>query len=123
MRVVNIILLDDSKFFQWFSKLYNIWKDVIIKYSCTSIIVRSIQEVKKELYSFPVQTVSLIVVIMVSLNFFSTILLKKEIELFSCFLNLLFLFIGSAGLFCKATWQDVKKTSFVLRQGDKYCRL
>lgn len=111
----DITILDQSIFIQWIINLYKKWRQKLIFYLKSSKIYSLEEQLRKEFYSLPVKTISIIVTVTVVTNIFFSIFLRKEIGLLGWILRGLFLFIGLTGIFCNANWQGLKKTSLVLR--------
>ncbi len=115
-REVNIAIFDGSKVIRWSMNLFNKCKYKIITYLKTNIISDSIEELNKDFICFPVRNTSIIMIGAILTNIFFSILLNKEIGLWFLVMRGLFLFIGIAGLTCKAGLQDLINTSFVLKK-------
>jgi hypothetical protein len=111
----NSVILNNSRFIRWVLNLSNIWKYRILNYAKTSIILESVKEIKKEVYFSPVKISSIIIVTAILTNISFSILFNKEIGLLSWVIRTLLFFAGLAGLSSNATWEDVKKTNFILK--------
>jgi len=113
----NIIILDNSMLAKWLLNLYNMWKLKIAGYTKTSRAMSQLVSVKRDIYFSPVKTGSIVVVAAILINIIFSVLLSEKIILIGWIIRLIFLFIGLRGLSCNANWEEVKKTSFVLKKG------
>ena len=113
----NLVILKNSRFVKWLLRLYRTWENKVRIYLETSATVNLTKEAKKELYFLPVKTFGIIVVTAVPINIFIAIVLNKEIGLLGWAIRGLLLFVGLGGLFCNATWEDIKRTNFFIRKG------
>ncbi len=113
----NIIILDNSMLAKWLLNLYNKWKLKIAGYTRTSRAMDQLVSVKRDIYFSPVKTGSIVVVAAILINIIFSVLLSEKIVLIGWIIRLIFLFIGLSGLFCNVDWEEVKKTSFLLKKG------
>lgn len=112
----NLVVLDNSRFTRWSLDIYKKWKHRIVNYAKTSIVMDSIQEIKKDLYFSSIKTCSTIVVTAISVNILVSILLHKEIGLLGWIMRILFLFISANGIFCNTDWQTIKSNSIIFEK-------
>jgi hypothetical protein len=111
----NNVVLEESKVVRYLINSYKKFKLKVISCSGTSRIGSSLGEIIKGLYFFPIKNLSIIIGVAILTNTIFSLLLKKEIELFGWIIRGLVLFVGLSGLFCNATWEDIKKTSSILK--------
>lgn len=111
---MNKNLLENSRAVSLFIRLLDVYetcKERTIHYSGTSIVAKLI----KKIYFFPVKTISIILVTVILINIFFSIIFNQGIGLLGWIVRVLFLFIGlGGGVFCNASWQDLKKDSFII---------
>jgi len=115
----NNIVLEESKIVRYLINSYKKFKLRAISYFDTSIARSSLNELTKELYFSPIKNLSIIIVVAILINIIFSILLKKEIGLLGWFIRIFFLLIGLNGLSSNATWEDIKKTSYFIKQQNK----
>ncbi len=109
-------LLDDSRAVQYLIHFYRRWKYKITHYSGNSLGAKLVKDAKEELFFSFVRMISLIIIITILVNAVLSVILQKQIGLWSFFIRVLFLFAGAAGLSCHADWPTVKKSSVFLRK-------
>lgn len=117
-----LLILENSKFVSWLLGVYSPWKHKMTSYFRKSAVANLKDAIAKELYLLPVRTTSIILVTIIITNtFFSIVLLsrEKEITLLAWIIRVLFLIIGLAGLFCNVNFEDIKRTSFVVKYMNK----
>ncbi|MFC1674322.1 hypothetical protein ACFL1K_00285 [Candidatus Omnitrophota bacterium] len=107
--------MKNSKLVGCLLDVFMMCKDRVISYSRTSIAINLI----KKIYLSPVQTVSIILIIAILPNIFYNILFNEDIGLWGWALRILLYIVGWGCLFCRAGWEDIKKTSLVLRFVDR----
>lgn len=115
-------ILNESMFVRRLLDICRTLKSKLMNYLGTSVVVDSAKEIKKDLYPLSIKLGSIIAVTAISINIFLAILLHKEMELLSLTIQVLLLSVGLGGLFCNAKWDEIKKTSLLLRFLDKYCK-
>jgi len=111
----NLVTLDNSRFIGYLLGIYRTWKYQILNYSSVSRVMNSAKKVKNGLCILPIKTSSIILVTMILTNIFFSVLFNKEIRLLGWLTRAAFLFLGLGGLFCNVSWNEIKKTSFLLR--------
>lgn len=111
----NTALLNNSKFVKKVVGAYNKCMPTLKSYSVSSTAVNSEKEIREDFYLSPARTGSIIIISIILSHIVFAVLFKKKIGLVGSFLELIFLFIGVGGLFCNVNWEEVKKTSFILR--------
>ena len=104
-KVIKILL-------NWARKL----KDRRVALSATSNFVIVAKDIRQDSFSQPLKDGGLIVTCAIMVNVIFSIVLRKEITLWSWLIRGLFLFAGLSGLFCQANWSTVKKTSIFLKR-------
>jgi hypothetical protein len=109
-------LLDDSRVVRYLINFYKGWRNKAICYLMPSFTLRLAKDTKEELIFSPVRTISLIVIITSLVNAVLSVLLQKQMGLWSFFVRVLFLLAGTAGLSCEADWPMVKKSSIFLKK-------
>lgn len=108
--------LDNSRVVEHLFKFYNKWKDKIILCFKVSSTIDLAKDAKKDLYFFPVRIISIIVVTAITINVFLSIVLQKQISLWGWLIRGLLLFVSISGIFCKADWLTIKRSSVLLRK-------
>lgn len=91
-----------------------------LKYKLTIISARSslfayIKDMKYSFFLKPLQVGGTVIVIMIIINLVLSIIIQKQITIWHWLISGLLLYIGLAGLFCNAEWEDIKKTSFFIK--------
>ena len=108
--------LDNSRVVEHLFKFYKKWKDKIILCFKVSSTIDLAKDAKKDLYFFPVRIISIIVVTAITINVFLSIVLQKQISLWGWLIRGLLLFVSISGIFCKADWLTIKRSSVLLRK-------
>ncbi len=112
-------ILENSRFVKRLLKTYDDWRKRVTDYLNTSLTVKHVIGVKRELYVSPVRTGSVIVVIAILSNIFFYALfgnsMQKEIRLFGWIIRGMLLFVGLAGLFCEVSLKNLKSSSLFLK--------
>jgi len=90
-------------------------KNKAMGFSTTSSFVISSKDMKHTFILRPLKVGGIIIITTIMTNLFLSIILQKQITLWGWLMRVLFLFIGISGLFCDATWEDIKKTSAVFQ--------
>lgn len=120
---VGIVAIDNSEFIRRLSKMLKSHKQNFIN-AQTSVIVGFAKEIKREFYSFPIRVIGIIGVMAVSANtVLSIVLQNKDFGLLWWLARIALLFLAISGSFCRASWEDVNKTSFFLRRINKSCKI
>lgn len=109
-------ILDKSKLVQYLLNSYKKGKPKIIQLRQYSSTANLAKDAKKDLYSYPVRILSLIVVITITINVVFSFVFQKEISLWGWLMRGLFLVAAVFGLFCKADWQTIKENSVFLKK-------
>jgi hypothetical protein len=115
----NPEILSNSKVVKWGLNFCNKWKSRLLFYSNASNIAYSTLEAKSELYSLPVKTGGMIVFTAVLTNTFLSLLMRKEIGAWWWSMRGVLLFAAFWGIFCKVGWEELKKTSHLMRHVEK----
>lgn len=90
----------------------------------TSVIVDSAKEIKRGFYSFPVRVIGIVGTMTLSTNIaLSLILQHQDTGLFWWLARIALLFLAVSGYFCRASWEDISKTSFFLSRINKCCKI
>lgn len=116
IRETKPALLDDSWVVQYLIHLYKRWKYKITHYLGNSSAANLVKDAKEELYFSSVRMLSLIIIITILINAILSVILQKQMDLWSFFMRILLLFAGTAGLSCEADWLTVKENSVFLRK-------
>lgn len=121
-RLTNIDLYALQNFFEtsrimkvtlnWAQDLYSKLTDFFIA-SSTFISTKGL---KFNFLLQPTKVGGAIAILTIMINSILSFLLQKHITLWGWVIRGIFLFIGISGLFCNSGWQDLKKTSFILRR-------
>lgn len=109
----------DSKIVRWIVNRKSIIKPAIVNYADSSIIMNSAVEAKKELYFLPVKTGGTVVFTAILTNMLLSLLLQKEIGTLGWLIIALLLFAAFWGMFCEVGWEELKKTSWLIRHVEK----
>jgi len=112
------LILDNSILIRWVSPMLKMMKGRAAGYLKQSKIVNFSKKIKKDLMPDPLKSISLIILVLILANTVFSILIKKEINLFGWIIRGGFLFAGLSGLFCRAGWNEIKNTSFILKLVD-----
>lgn len=76
-------------------------------------------EIKRELYGLPVKTGGIVLFTAVLSNMLLSLLLHKEIEVLGWSMRVLLLFVAFWVIFCKVGWEELKRTSLLIRHVEK----
>jgi len=118
----GLIILGNSKLISLALGLYRAGKSRLLNYAKTSLAVGFIKNIKKELYLSPIKNTSTIVMSAILTNIFFCIWVNKKTRLLDWIMQILLLFIGITGLLSLASWEDIKKTSFILKWLNNHCK-
>lgn len=88
----------------------------LVDFSVASSAFIFIKGLKFNFLLQPIKVGGAIVILTIMINSILSFLLQKHITLWGWVIRGIFLFIGINGLFCHSGWQDLKKTSFILRR-------
>lgn len=116
----NNMVFNESKVVRWWINLYRKRKQEVSFFLKISRTNSSVKELKKELNYLTVKNTSIIMVVAILTNIMLSILLKKQILLLGWIIRYLLLSMGISGLFCNATWKDIMRTSYFIRQINIY---
>lgn len=119
----NIAVLYGSVVVKKSIDLYKKYINRLSFYSKTSRIDNLTGQLKKNLYSLPIKTISIIVIAAIVTNIFFSILLKKEVTFLGWFIRVLLFFAALIGLSSGTKWDDMKETSFVTRYINNCCKI
>lgn len=119
----NLIILDESKGIRYLSGLYKTSKDRWANYLIGSEAVNLVKGFKKEFYLLPVKIGSIAIITGILTNILFLVLFNREIGIFSLTIQLLLFLIGLNGLRSNVTWEDIKKTSFLINYINNYCKI
>jgi hypothetical protein len=109
------LIFEESSLLKYLIDLFKISRHNIMSSLNSSSINSFLIEFRKDIYLSPLKTLSIILVTTTITNISFSILLKKQIGLFTLIIQGLFLFIGLQCISCNVNWQDLKKTSFILK--------
>jgi len=109
-------VLDTSRVVQHLINFLKRWKNNVIRYLRTSLATIMVKDTRKDIYFSPVRIASIIVVTAITVNVFLYIVLQKQIGLWGWLMRGLFLFLAVVGLFSKADWPTVKRSSVLLKK-------
>jgi hypothetical protein len=115
--------INNSKFIRWLLNAYNTRKESIINYAGASKFANSAKEFKNDFFSLPVKTAGILLIAAVLSNIFFSLLFKKEIGVSGWVIRGLLLLLALSALFCSATWQEIKDTSFILKFINTRCKI
>lgn len=108
--------LSESFISKLLNKKFNSLKESISDYFRESLIARALNELARMLDSAPMKTVGPLIILFIILNIVLSLSLKGQIDLSGWIFRLCFIIVGLICWTCNAKWQDLKKTSFVLRK-------
>lgn len=91
-------------------------KNRVTDSSTTSILFSSVESLKYTFFSRPLWAGSIIIITSIITNLTLSFILQKQIALQGWMIRGLLLFIGISGLFSNVNWQDLERTSLVLRK-------
>lgn len=109
-------VLDTSRVVQHLIIFLKRWKDKVTRYLRTSLATMLAKDIKKDIYFSPVRIASIIAITAITVNVFLSVVLQKQIGLWGWLMQGLFLFGAVLGLFCKADWPTVKRSSVLLKK-------
>ncbi len=115
-KQISSRILDNSKLVQHLFNSYKKWKEKIIQLLRFSSTAHLAEDTKKDFFSFPVRTISTILITAVTINVIFSLVLQKEISLWGWLIRGLFLLVAVSGLICKADWQTIKKNSIFFKK-------
>jgi|GEM_PF-6486491 len=113
------MILDESSVLKFLNRNFIWLKKSISDCISESLILKSFKEFSAGFYVAPIKTVSRVMVLLILLNIVFLLFLQKEIALLGWVFRFCFLIIGLIGLAYKMKWQDLEKTSFILRKLDE----
>ena len=110
-----MIILEDSLLYKLFLKSYEGFKKQIGSCLNTSFVVKYLIKMGNGLYYLSVRSISIIILILAISNILLYHMLKcfegVEIGLLGWIIRGILLFVGFAGIFCKAQLKDLRETS------------
>lgn len=112
-------ILDNSKVARWVLNTYNIWRDRLVDWTNSSLMINSAIEARKELYFFPLKTGGVVVVVAASISMILFSLMSKKISGFGWSMWGVFLIVGFCGMFCNVEWEELKGTSGFIKWIEK----
>lgn len=115
----NSTIIDNSKVVGSVMNFYNKWKVRLSDYSGTSSVVSSAMKFKRDLHSLPLRTGGMVVFVAVLTNILLFLFLRKEIGIFGWSMRGVFLFVAFWGMFCEVGWEELKKTSRLVKWVEK----
>lgn len=118
----NIEIIHNSKAVKWIADSYNILTNRIVNYASSSIIMNSTVGVKKELHSLPVKAGGIVVFTAVLSNSFLSLVLHKEVGPWGWIIRVAFLCVAFWGIFCEVSWEELIKTSWLIRNTQTHIR-
>ena len=113
------VVLDDSRVVRYLISFYKRWKDKIIYYLKTSLVTGFAKDTKEGLKLFPLRIISIILGTAILANAFFSVILHRQIGLWSFFIQVLLLFASVAGLSCQADYSTIKENSVFLKKLQK----
>lgn len=111
--------LINSKVLNCLSNLYSKCSARISGYSNKSKIFYSAIELKSELRFHPAKAGGVIIFTAVLTNIVLSLLLHKEISSFGWGMRWVLLAVGLLGMFCKVGWEELKRTSWLMKHVEK----
>ncbi len=114
-----MILLENSWLYRIFLKSYGGFNKQITSYLSTSFLAKCLIKLGNGLYSLSVRSISIIMLVLVISNIILYSMLRcfedVEIGLSGWIIRGILLFVGFAGISCKAELKDLKESSLFLR--------
>ncbi len=109
-------VIDESGFLNFFRQSYIRYKKGLVSHVYSSAVLGVLKKLLNKYLLPPVKTLSIIVILTVVCNIVFKFLLKEAIGLLEWFAQGILLFISLGGLFSNTGWEELKKTSFILRK-------
>lgn len=119
----NYAILETSRAVRRLRELFDKYRDKILNYLKTSVIANSISTLTKNIYLFPVQTASIIIIIVMITNVSFALLLKNEIRLSGWLVYGILLLIACNGLHSKINLEELAKTSYFIGRLNNSCKI
>lgn len=111
----DFTVINESGFLNFFRESYIKCKNALIGYVYSSAVSGALKKLLNKYLFLPVRALSCLVILTIFCNIVFKFLLKETIGLLEWFVQSIFLFISLGGLSSNAGWEDLKKTSFILR--------
>lgn len=111
----NRAILESSKFIARLAGIYIRWQARISGYFTIRATKGLPVMLKDKFYYLPLKSGGIVMVAGILANIFFSALLNKEISALGWFLRLLFLFLGTGGLFSGIDWPSLKNNSLILK--------
>lgn len=118
----NKEILHNSKAAKWMTNSYNILTNRIVNYAPSSIIMNSAAEAKKKLYSLSVKAGGIVLFTAVLSNSFLSLVLHKGVGLLGWIIRVALLCVAFCGIFCEVSWEELIKTSWLIRDTQTHIR-
>ena len=112
----NPAILENSAVVKKIFRLFYSWQDKITNCAKTSALMDTTQGLKKELYSLPVQTGSLIILSAIITNILLSLVLRKEINALGWIIRISLLLASRGGWYSNINWEELKKTSWAIKK-------
>ena len=116
------LYIGNSKAVDLISYFIELTKKKIIICLDNSEQVAFINRTKTDFQTSSLRTIGIIVFVAILTNITLAILLRKSIDLLEWVIRAGFLFVGFGALYCRASWDEVKKTSLVVTLFKKACK-
>ncbi|MFH0935359.1 MAG: hypothetical protein V1828_00635 [Candidatus Omnitrophota bacterium] len=117
----NSIILNESKFVRNLLQVLRIMNNKLKEFLKTSIFSQYKKNLKINLSSLPIKSLSIIMIIALLLNVSLFLLFNKKMTFYGWGMQCLLLFMSISGLFCSASWEEIKRTSLILRYINNRC--
>ena len=110
------IVLNNSAIVKYLITFLKRLKNKANRYFQKSYLVTVAKDTKKEFNFAPVLIISIIILAAITTNIALSTVLKNQISPWGWMMRGFFLFVAVAGLFCRADWQTIKRSSTILRK-------
>lgn len=109
-------VLDNSRVIHYLANSFKRWQDKINYYPTGSLAVELTKNIKKELPSYPLKIISIIIIAAIVTNIVLITIFHKAMDLWYWLVLGTIFFVGIGGLFCNAVWLNVKSNSIILKK-------
>ncbi len=114
-RYKDSAVINESGFLSFFKQNYIKYKGRSVDYLYSSVVLAALKKNLNKYSIPPLKTLSIIIILITGCNIALKLLLNETIGLLEWLVQAAFLFGCIAGLFSNAKWDEIKKTSFILR--------
>lgn len=104
---------DNSRAIKYARDIFKRCKEKIVYFFHASFAGTLAKEIKKEFYSSPIKSISLVVLTAITMELGLSVFASREIAKWSLFVRILFLLAAFFGSICETKWETLKKTSIL----------